>query len=126
MNDNFGPLGYRLEQELVSPEKLILHPRNPRLTASESDYFCEKDADYTQAWVQNDIKKELSTNPSHGLNGLIKSIKVNGFLDINSIVVKKYRGNYLVFTAYCPVITPACWRSGKGPCAPAWRLSGHW
>jgi hypothetical protein len=96
MNDNFGPLGYRLEQESVSPDKLILHPRNPRLTASESDYFCEKDEDYTEAWVQNDIKKELSTNPSHGLNGLIKSIKVNGFLDINSIVVKKYRGNYLV------------------------------
>jgi hypothetical protein len=96
MSNYFGPLGYRLEQKAVSPDDLILHPRNPRLTASESDYFCDRDEDYSQAWIQNNIKEELQSKTTHGLSGLIKSIKVNGFLDINSIVVKNYNGSYLV------------------------------
>lgn len=87
---------YTLEQINTSPENLILDPRNPRIIPSPSNYLCGENEDFSKISVQQNVLQFLN-QPKYKIKNLENSILKNGFLDIDSIFVKKYKsGKYLV------------------------------
>lgn len=87
---------YSLHQIDVFPKDLILDPRNPRIISSPTDYLCCEGEDFSKESIQAKVLEFLN-KPKYKIKNLENSILRNGFLDIDSIFVKKYQnGKYLV------------------------------
>ena len=83
--------------EWVSPEYLLLDPRNPRLFVDDSDYICGEGDDYSNEWIQEELILKLETEPQHKLDELKRSIRTRGFEPFSDIYVRPYGDWYLVF-----------------------------
>lgn len=83
--------------ELVSPDWLLLDPRNPRLFVDNSEYICGEDDDYSMEWVQDELLEKLENEPQHKLAELKHSIRTRGFEPFSDIYVRPYGDWYLVF-----------------------------
>ena len=87
---------YKLTEITVNAEDLLLDPRNPRIIEDPSKYICSKNADYSDQWIQDETLDAIQKG-KFNVNKLKKSIKSNGYLNIDSIFVKRYgKHSYLV------------------------------
>ena len=87
---------YTLTEVTVDAQDLLFDPRNPRIIEDPSKYICSSNADYSENWIQNDTLKALHQD-KFNVNRLKRSIKTSGFLNIDSIFVKRYGASkYLV------------------------------
>jgi len=81
----------------VSPDSLLLDPRNPRLFVDDSEYICDEHDDFAQKWIQEELLNALQSNRHHKLNELMHSIRTKGFEPFSDIYVYEYGGHFLVF-----------------------------
>lgn len=87
---------YTLTEVTVDAKDLLLDPRNPRIIEDPSKYICSKEADYSDDWIQAETLTAIQKG-KFNVNKLKQSIKTNGFLNIDSIFVKRYgKAAYLV------------------------------
>lgn len=85
------------KNEFVSPDYLLLDPRNPRLFVDESEYICGEGDDYSNDWIQEELISKLENDPKHQLEDLKHSIRTRGFEPFSDIYVRPYGDWYLVF-----------------------------
>tara|TARA_Y100000588_G_scaffold107970_1_gene118306 strand:+ start:8697 stop:9788 length:1092 start_codon:yes stop_codon:yes gene_type:complete len=87
----------KFKNDHLSPDDLLLDPRNPRLFVDESDYICDEDDDYSEDWIQKELLDMLQDQPQHKLQELKHSIREKGFEPFSDIYVRPYGDYYLVF-----------------------------
>ncbi|WP_052262331.1 ParB N-terminal domain-containing protein [Pseudoalteromonas luteoviolacea] len=80
-------VGVELEDIRVSLDQLMLDPNNYRLAYKGIEPVTSDDQVES---LQNELEKKLSKEQ---LNDLMESILVNGFLDVDRIVVRKLKGS---------------------------------
>lgn len=87
---------YTLKELKVDANDLLLDPRNPRIIEDPSKYICSKKADFSDQWIQEETLAAIQKS-KYNVNKLKKSIMLSGFLNIDSIFVKRYgKYSYLV------------------------------
>lgn len=89
--------GYDLVEHVLSPEDLVLDPNNPRLQASNNGIGRVDHADVENELVQKRVAAAINSE-EHEVARLIASIRLRGYVNIDSIFVKKLNssGRYLV------------------------------
>lgn len=80
---------YTLTEITVDAKDLLLDPRNPRIIEDPTKYICSRNADYAETWIQDETLAAIQQG-KFNVNKLKKSIKTSGFLNIDSIFVKRY------------------------------------
>ena len=90
---------YTVRNLKVSPNDLLLDPLNFRLWSSQSQVENFKDADLSHESIQQKVYGELTRKDipnAHGIDELAQSINENGFVELATIFVVKYKSKYLV------------------------------
>jgi len=90
---------YTTQNIRVSSEQLLFDPLNYRLWSNRSQVEQFKATRLDEPTVQEEVYLELTRKDkanSHGIDELAKSINENGFVQLATIFVVKYRSKYLV------------------------------
>lgn len=85
--DLMNNIDFRLNEMWVSPDDLVLDPHNPRLQTSIPDRpFSDEEivSEAVQRYVIDQIRSK-----EHGVGRLVDSLQTNGFINIDSIFVKR-------------------------------------
>jgi len=89
--------GYDLVEHVLSPDNLILDPNNPRLQTGNHGFGRVDYDDVENEQVQKRVAAAINSE-EHEVARLIASIRLRGYVNIDSIFVKKLNssGRYLV------------------------------
>lgn len=80
-------IDFRLNEMWVSPDNLVLDPHNPRLQTSIPDRPFSDEEIVSEA-VQSHVIDQIRSK-EHGVGRLVDSLRTNGFINIDSIFVKR-------------------------------------
>ncbi len=86
MADDFGTLNKELVDAVIGLDQIYLDPNNPRFTSINWNYI--SDEHISDESIQKITKRRLEEEFS--IYKLIDNIKINGFLVIDRIIVKKF------------------------------------
>ncbi|MBQ8326027.1 MAG: hypothetical protein IJX86_03050 [Lachnospiraceae bacterium] len=86
MADNYGTLHKELVETVIDLKKIFLDPNNPRFTSKSWDNI--SDEHISEDSIQEVTKQRLVQEFS--IYKLVDNIKINGFLPIDRIIVKKF------------------------------------
>lgn len=86
MAENYGTLHKELVETVVDLKKIFLDPNNPRFTSKSWDNI--SDEHISEDSIQEVTKQRLVQEFS--IYKLVDNIKINGFLPIDRIIVKKF------------------------------------
>lgn len=89
---------FQLTELMVSPDDLLLDPANPRIQSVSDTYVQYSDAQVCSTEIQNALSDQLLNSKAYGVPKLIDAIRTSGFLNIDSIFVKRLTvpGKFLV------------------------------
>ena len=105
MADNYGTLHKELVEAVIDLKKIFLDPNNPRFTSKSWDNI--SDEHISEDSIQEVTKQRLVQEFS--IYKLVDNIKINGFLPIDRIIVKKFaEDKYVVL-----VLQKLLWRIMK-------------
>lgn len=86
MADNYGTLHKELVETVIDLKKIFLDPNNPRFTSKSWDNI--SDEHISEDSIQEVTKQRLVQEFS--IYKLVDNIKINGFLPIDRIIIKKF------------------------------------
>lgn len=92
MEQNLGTLNKELEDIVLELEKIFLDPNNPRFISKNWNDISDEHIsdDSVQKMTRLKLEQEFS------IDKLVDNIKINGFLTIDRIIVKKISDNQYV------------------------------
>lgn len=92
MEENFGTLNKELEDAVLKLDDIFLDPNNPRFISKNWNDISEDHIsdDAVQKMTKLKLEQEFS------IGKLVDNIKINGFLTIDRIIVKKFADNKFV------------------------------
>lgn len=85
--DLMNNIDFRLNEMWVSPDDLVLDPHNPRLQTNLPDRPFSDEEIVSEA-VQRHVIDQIRSK-EHGVERLVDSLQTNGFINIDSIFVKR-------------------------------------
>jgi hypothetical protein len=84
---------HELKPVSVSPQDLLLDPRNPRLSVSSAAFDALDDTELASDEVQNAITEDIGQSRHH-LDDLISNIETSGFIKgMGTVIVKRVEGS---------------------------------